>query len=83
MPAAFHMEALKRRQFNCQKLCHLRIEAYREEGKSGIECGIMRSGSLSGLAFSEKLKELNPSVDEDYWPRIEQAVEETVGLVMT
>ena len=85
MPAAFHMEALKAQAVAARSYAISRIEAYREEGNPGhpnaelcdqVHCQVWLS--------PEKLKELKSDQwMKDYWPRIEQAVEETVGLVMT
>lgn len=85
MPAAFHMEALKAQAVAARSYAVSRIEAYRKGGNPGhpdaelcdqVHCQVWLSW--------EKLKELKSEQwMKDYWPRIEQAVEETAGLIMT
>lgn len=85
MPASFEMEALKAQAVAARSYAISRKRTFGEEGHPGhpgaelcddVHCQVWLS--------KEKLEELKSKKwMEDYWPRIEYAVEETRGLIMT
>ncbi|MFZ5968903.1 MAG: stage II sporulation protein D [Bacillota bacterium] len=85
MPASFEMEALKAQAVAARSYAVSRINKYKDGGQSNhpgaelcdtVHCQVWLS--------KEKLREVKSKYwMRDYWPRIEKAVEDTRGLIMT
>ncbi|QXM06700.1 stage II sporulation protein D [Crassaminicella indica] len=85
MPAAFQMEALKAQAVAARTYAVSRMNAYGKDGHpahKGAE--LCDSVHCQVWLSKEKLRKLkSDNWMKDYWPKIEKAVEETKGLIMT
>ncbi|PAB58284.1 stage II sporulation protein D [Anaeromicrobium sediminis] len=85
MPASFEMEALKAQAIAARSYAVSRVKAYRGKGNPGhkdselcddVHCQVYRDES--------DLRDVKPKHwMRDYYPKIEDAVESTKGLIMT
>lgn len=85
MPAAFEMEALKAQAVAARSYAMSRVNAYGKDGHpSHPGAELCDSVHCQVWLSKERLRELkSKNWMKDYWPRIEKAVEETKGLIMT
>ncbi|MBF8983772.1 stage II sporulation protein D [Lutibacter sp. B2] len=85
MPAAFNIEALKAQAIAARSYATARKDTYKEDGHPGHPGAELCDGvHCQAYKSKEDLKELKGKKwMEDYWPKIEKAVEETKGLVIT
>ncbi len=84
MPAAFQMEALKAQAVAARSYAISHIESYKEKGHPdhpGAElCNSVHCQVWISKDNLEKLK--SKQWMQEYWPRIEKAVEDTKGCIM-
>ncbi|MEW9123141.1 MAG: stage II sporulation protein D [Thermotaleaceae bacterium] len=85
MPAAFEMEALKAQAVAARSYAIAKINQYQSSGNTGHpEAELCDSVHCQVWYSKEKLREIKSEHwMKEYWPRIEEAVEETRGLIMT
>lgn len=85
MPAAFEMEALKAQAVAARTYAAARMNAYETGGHpSHPEAPLCNTVHCQVWYSNEQLKEIKAkNWMRDYWPRIERAVDETAGLIMT
>jgi len=85
MPAAFEMEALKAQAVAARTYALAKINAYGETGHPDHPGAELCNTVHCQVWYSkEQLRELKAkNWMRDYWPRIEEAVNETQGIVMT
>ena len=85
MPAAFEMEALKAQAVAARTYAVARMSAYGSEGHPNHPgaslCDTVHCQVWYSVEKLRTIKEKNWM--RDYWPRIEKAVHETDGLIMT
>ncbi|KXG76270.1 stage II sporulation protein D [Thermotalea metallivorans] len=85
MPAAFELEALKAQAVAARSYAVARMNQFKEGGQpahpgaelcDGVHCQVWLS--------KDKLRQIKTKYwMRDYWPKIEKAVEETKGLILT
>ncbi|QZY55532.1 stage II sporulation protein D [Crassaminicella profunda] len=85
MPAAFQMEALKAQAVAARSYAVSRINAYGKDGHpSHPGAELCDSVHCQVWLSKEKLRKLKAkNWMKDYWPKIEKAVDETKGMIMT
>ena len=85
MPAAFEMEALKAQAVAARSYAVSRVNAFGEEGHPNHPGAELCDTVHCQVWYSkDKLREIKPkNWLRDYWPRIEEAVAGTEGLIMT
>ncbi len=85
MPAAFEMEALKAQAVAARSYAIARINSFGENGHSDHPGAPLCDSVHCQVWYSkDKLMELkDKNWMRDYWPRIEKAVTETQGLILT
>ena len=85
MPASFEMEALKAQAVAARGYAISRVNQFRESGNPNHPAAELCDSVHCQVWYSkDKLREIKSKYwMKDYWPRIEDAVDETRGMVMT
>ena len=85
MPASFEIEALKAQAVAARSYAISRVNQFRESGNPNHpEAELCDSVHCQVWYSKDRLREIKSKYwMKDYWPRIEQAVEETRGMIMT
>lgn len=84
MPAAFHIEALKAQAIAARTYALTRIERFSEGHIDHITAPLCTGVHCQAYLTLEELGEAHgQSWIKEYWPKINQAVDETKGMVVT
>ncbi|MDF2545670.1 MAG: spoIID [Anaerosolibacter sp.] len=85
MPASFEMEALKAQAVAARSYAVSRMLKFKDGGQSAHPGAALCDDVHCQVWLSkDKLREVKPKYwMRDYWPKIEEAVEETQGLILT
>lgn len=85
MPASFEMEALKAQAVAARSYAVSRMMKFKDGGQSAHPGAALCDDVHCQVWLSkDKLREVKPKYwMRDYWPKIEEAVEETQGLILT
>lgn len=85
MPASFEIEALKAQAVAARSYAVSRVRTFGEAGHHGHPGAPLCDSVHCQVWYSQdKLRELkSKNWMRDYWPRIEQAVKETEGMILT
>lgn len=84
MPAAFHIEALKAQAIAARTYALNRIERFSDGHIDHITAPLCTGVHCQAYLTLEELEEIHgKSWTKEYWPKINQAVDETKGMVVT
>ena len=83
MPAEFHIEALKAQAIASRTYAINRIIKYPEGNPGHPEAPLCTGVHCQAYLTLEELKNIHsPKWEEKYWPKIEEAVESTKGMIL-